>query len=92
MILRGKSPQWDDGTTAIRLTQMELMERLVALVPRPKVNLTRYHGVLAPNYKYRKQIVPQQKIEPDLKIVEPDSEPDPLAKLNLKKNKMQKKE
>lgn len=42
----------------------------MALVPRPRVNLTRYHGVLAPNYKYRKQIVPQKKIEPDLKIVE----------------------
>ena len=27
---------------------MELMERLVALVPRPRVHLTRYHGVLAP--------------------------------------------
>ncbi len=65
---------WDDGTTAIKLTQMQFIERLVALVPRPRVNLTRYHGVLAPNYKYRKQIVPQPKIEPDLKIVESTEE------------------
>ena len=36
---------------------MELMERLVALVPRPRVHLTRFHGVLAPHYKHRKQIV-----------------------------------
>ncbi|HPI40751.1 MAG TPA: transposase, partial [Pseudobdellovibrionaceae bacterium] len=82
---------WDDGTTAIKLTQIELMERLVALVPRPRVNLTRYHGVLAPNYKYRKQIVPQQKIEPDLKIVEPDSEPDPLAEAKSKEKQNAKK-
>ncbi|MBK7963275.1 MAG: hypothetical protein IPK04_20070 [Bdellovibrionales bacterium] len=34
------------------------MERLAALIPRPKIHLTRYHGVLAPHYKFRKQIVP----------------------------------
>ena len=37
---------------------MEFMERLVALVPRPRIHLTRYHGVLGPHYKYRKLIVP----------------------------------
>jgi hypothetical protein len=42
------------------------MERLVALVPRPKIHLTRFHGVLAPNYKHRKQIVPKP---PELKVV-----------------------
>ena len=48
----------EDGTTALRLTPLELIERLVALIPRPKANLTRYHGVLAPNYKFRKLITP----------------------------------
>lgn len=28
------------------------------MVPRPRANLTRYHGVLAPNAKYRKLVVP----------------------------------
>lgn len=42
---------------------MELLERLVALVPRPRVHLTRYHGVLGPHYKYRKNIVPKKKTE-----------------------------
>lgn len=46
---------------------MEFMERLVALIPRPKVHLTRFHGILAPNYKYRKQIVPKP---PELKLVQ----------------------
>jgi len=29
------------------------MARLAALVPRPRVNLTRYHGGFAPNSKHR---------------------------------------
>ena len=63
VIYRFKKP-WDDGTTALKLTPMELMERLVALVPRPRVH--HYHGVLGPHYKHRKQIVPKP---PELKVV-----------------------
>ena len=40
------------------------MERLAALVPRPRVHLTRFHGVLAPHYKYRSEIVPKAKEQP----------------------------
>ncbi len=58
IIYKFKKP-WDDGTIAIKLTPMEFMERLTALVPRPRIHLTRYHGVLGPHYKYRKQIVPE---------------------------------
>ena len=76
VIYRFKKP-WDDGTTAIKLTPMEFMERLVALVPRPRVHLTRFHGVLAPHYKYRKLVIP--KSTPELEIVpkvqEPASDP-----------------
>ena len=45
---------------------MELMEKLAALVPRPRVHLTRFHGVLGPHYKYRKLIVPAK---PQLTVV-----------------------
>jgi len=69
VIYKFKKP-WDDGTTAIKLTPMELMERLAALVPRPRVHLTRYHGVLAPHYKYRKDIVPKKKPELQLTSAE----------------------
>lgn len=62
VIYKFKKP-WDDGTTAIKLTPMEMMERLSALVPRPRVHLTRFHGVLGPHYKYRKLIVPKKKPE-----------------------------
>src|SRR5216110_3404977 len=34
------------------------LERLAALVPRPRLHLIRFHGVLAPNAKLRRQIVP----------------------------------
>jgi len=54
--LRLKRP-WRDGTTAFLFTPHELIERLVAQVPRPRAHLTRYHGVLAPAFAARAQIV-----------------------------------
>ena len=50
---------YDDGTTAISMSPIELMERLAALVPRPKIHLTRFSGVFAPHYKYRALVVPK---------------------------------
>ena len=37
---------------------LEFMQRLAALVPRPRLHLIRFHGVLAPNAKLRCAIVP----------------------------------
>ena len=31
---------------------------MAALVPTPRVNLTRYHGVFAPNHRLREQVTP----------------------------------
>ena len=42
---------------------MEFMGRLAALVPRPRVNLTRFHGVFSPNSKLREYVVPQRSVE-----------------------------
>jgi hypothetical protein len=36
---------------------MEFIGRLAALVPRPRVNLTRFHGVFSPNSKLREHVV-----------------------------------
>lgn len=41
------------------MSPLEFMEKLVALIPRPKIHLTRFYGVLASHYKYRKEIVPK---------------------------------
>jgi hypothetical protein len=56
---------YSDGTSHIEFTQMEFMEKLVALVPPPRANTIRYHGVLASNCKIRSMIVPgiQEKEE-----------------------------
>jgi Putative transposase len=40
------------------LTPLDFMQRLAALVPRPRLHLVRFHGVLAPNAKLRSQVVP----------------------------------
>ena len=42
---------------------MEFMGRLAALVPKPRVNLTRFHGVFSPNSKLREYVVPQKPVE-----------------------------
>lgn len=55
-----KTP-WSDGTTSILLSPMELIEKLSALVPPPRQNIVRYHGVLAPHAKDRDKIVPAGK-------------------------------
>ena len=39
------------------MAPLEFMQRL-ALVPRPRLHLIRFHGVLAPNAKLRREIVP----------------------------------
>ncbi len=48
---------YSDGTTHIVMTPLELFEKIAAIIPRPKIHLTRYHGVLGPHYKHRKLIV-----------------------------------
>lgn len=41
------------------MSPLEFMQRLAALVPRPRLHLIRFHGVLAPNAKLRAKVVPQ---------------------------------
>lgn len=43
------------------MSPLEFMQRLAALVPRPRLNLIRFHGVLAPNAKLRAEIIPGSK-------------------------------
>jgi hypothetical protein len=40
----------------LRLTPLELIERLAALIPPPRLHRHRYHGVLAPNSPPRAQV------------------------------------
>jgi hypothetical protein len=52
-----KTP-YTDGTTHIVLTHFELIERLCALVPRPRTHRVRYHGVFASASPHRNLVVP----------------------------------
>lgn len=51
--------RWQDGTSHVVLTPQVLMERLCALVPRPRKHLVTYHGVLAPAAGLRPRVVPR---------------------------------
>ncbi len=35
---------------------LDFIARLAALVPKPRVNLTRFHGIFAPNSRYRGRV------------------------------------
>jgi len=47
-----KTP-YRDGTTHVFFDPLDFLARLAALVPKPRVNLTRFHGVFAPNSRHR---------------------------------------
>ena len=49
---------WADGTMGIRLTPLELLEKLAALIPLPHVHLVRYGGCLAPHSHVRGSVIP----------------------------------
>jgi hypothetical protein len=59
---------WSDGTTGIKLSPLELLEKLAAIVPLPRARLVRYAGCLAPHSKLRDAIIPtprQQGVDGD---------------------------
>ena len=53
--------RWTDGTTHLVFDPVELLERLAALTPRPRINLILYHGVLAPRAAWRRAVVPSRE-------------------------------
>jgi len=48
-----------DGTAHIVMQPQEFMQRLATLLPRLRLHLIRYHGVLAPNAKLGGAVIPQ---------------------------------
>lgn len=72
---------YSDGTTHIVMQPLELLEKIAAIIPRPKVHLTRYHGVLGPHYKHRKLIVP--KPVPTLQTPPVEEQAEPASKSRI---------
>jgi hypothetical protein len=56
ILLTLKTP-WADGTRHLIFAPIELIEKLAALTPRPRINLILYHGVLAPPARWRARVV-----------------------------------
>lgn len=57
LVLVTLKAEWHDGTTHLLFTPVELLEKLAALTPRPRVNLILYHGILAPRARARARAV-----------------------------------
>ena len=60
VVYRYKNP-FRDGSTHVVLEPLDFIARLAALVPRPRLNLTRFHGVFAPNSKFRVRVTPARR-------------------------------
>jgi len=65
---------YSDGTTHLLLSFSEFIEKLVALIPRPKIHLVRWGGVFAPNSPLRKQIVLKPEIKKGFQFQEVSEE------------------
>ena len=57
---------------------LELIEKLAALIPPRRLNLVRYHGILAPNAHERSQTVPAPP-SPTVSLAPGDSPAPPLC-------------
>jgi hypothetical protein len=55
-----KTP-YRDGTTPVIFEPLDFLARLVSLVPSPRVNLTRFHGIFAANHRRGAQILPGKR-------------------------------
>ena len=54
---------WRDGTTDVVFDPVELLGRLAVLMPRPRINLLLYDGVLGPRAAWRSEVVPSPASE-----------------------------
>ncbi len=70
-----KTPFWD-GTTHVLFEPLELLEKVAAAIPRPRVNQLIYAGVLGPNAKWRKEVVAFGRASPDGDAAEAEAEGD----------------
>ena len=50
-----------EGTTHVIFEPLDFIARLAALVPKPRVNLTRFHGGFAPNSQHRVRVTPAKR-------------------------------
>jgi hypothetical protein len=74
-----KTP-YRDGTTHVIFEPLDFIARLAALVPKPRVNLTCFHGLFAPNSKHRALVTPAGRGRGSQRATTGDTEgPTPVA-------------
>jgi hypothetical protein len=56
---------WRDGTRALVFEPLEFLEKLAVLIPRPRINLLLYHGVLAGHARGRALVVATATVRDD---------------------------
>ncbi|WP_395844964.1 transposase [Archangium violaceum] len=74
-----------DGATLLFFTGLELLRPVASLVPPPRTNLTRFHGVFAPGAKLRPFLIPLTEVAP--KEQEASAPPEAAAKAEPKKER-----
>ena len=72
---------WRDGTRFVLFAPHDLIARLCAMVPPPWFPMIRFHGVLAPNAKFRKQVVSSAR--PSASAASPKSPEAPIAMMTV---------
>lgn len=73
IVYKLKNP-FHDGTTHVIFTPMEFVEKLAALIPKPRAHLTRYAGVFSRHSNLRAFVVPHELRAAQLLLPFGDSE------------------
>jgi len=69
-----KTP-WGDGTEAIVIDQMQMIEKLVALIPPPYLHLTRQFGAFGPHSGLRRDIILKPHVKKGFVAAGEDKDP-----------------
>jgi hypothetical protein len=68
--------RWADGTSHLLFDPIELLERLAALTPRPRINLVLYYGVLGARSAWRSRLGEPEPAPSGETGAEPAARPD----------------
>ena len=66
---------WSDGTTHLLFAGVELLEKLAAIIPRPRINLLLYHGVLGARACWRSLVTSYGRLQAVSSGDAPDAQP-----------------
>jgi hypothetical protein len=74
-----KTP-YRDGTTHVIFEPVDFIAKPAALVPKPRVNLTRFHGVFAPSILHQVWVTPAKRGKGSRKVATDQEEKTPAQR------------